>query len=149
MGLRDTITYEGQAAIELEQAIEADCGRYQGNKVKEEGMWILDPLPMIAEVVKDVRNGLAPGIISARFHNGVVSLLAESAAVVGEETGLRRIALSGGVFQNAYLFENLVTALSERGFEVYSHVEVPANDACIALGQAYVAAQWLRQRKGA
>jgi hydrogenase maturation protein HypF len=62
---------------------------------------------------------------------------------------LKRMALSGGVFQNAYLFEHLVSVLTDRGFEVYSHVEVPANDACIALGQAFLAAQWLKQRKKA
>jgi hydrogenase maturation protein HypF len=145
-GLRDTITYEGQAAIELEQAIEEDSGRYEGGTIKAQGIWILDPLPMISQVIKDVRSRLSPGIISARFHNGMASLLAGAAQRVSLETGLKRIALSGGVFQNAYLFENLVSVLVERGFEVYSHVEVPANDACIALGQAYVAAHWLMKR---
>ncbi len=142
-GLRDVINYEGQAAIELEQAIADDRGKYEGVLIKKEGRWLLDPLPMIAQVVKDVRSGHPPGIISARFHNGVVSLLADAALRVSDDTGLKRIALSGGVFQNAYLFEHVVSALNERGFEVYSHVEVPANDACIALGQAYVAAHWL------
>jgi hydrogenase maturation protein HypF len=146
VGLRDTINYEGQAAIELEQAMEDDNGRYEGRVFKEQGQWILDPLPMIEQVVGDVRRGFSPGIVSARFHNGVVAMLSEVARLASEETGLRRIALSGGVFQNAYLFENVVNALAERGFEVYSHVEVPANDACIALGQAYVAAHWLMKR---
>ncbi len=145
-GLRDVINYEGQAAIELEQAIADDSGRYEGSLIKEQGRWILDPLPMIAQVVKDVRSGHSPGIIAARFHNGVVSLLVDAALAVSDETGLKRIALSGGVFQNAYLFEHVVSALTERGFEVYSHVEVPANDACIALGQAY-RWQWLMNGK--
>jgi hydrogenase maturation protein HypF len=142
-GLRDVINHEGQAAIELEQAIEDDRGRYEGSLIREQGKWILDPLPMIVQVVEEVRKERSPGIIAARFHNGVVALLADAALRVSDATGLKRIALSGGVFQNAYLFENVVSALTERGFEVYSHVEVPANDACIALGQAYVAAHWL------
>lgn len=146
VGLRSTINYEGQAAIELEQAITEDSGRYQGKVNKEEEIWILDPFPMIAQAVAEIRNGTSPGIVSARFHNGVVALLADAAEAVGNETGLQRVALSGGVFQNAYLFEHLVSILAERGFEVYSHVEVPANDACIALGQAYIASQWLKQR---
>jgi len=54
--------------------------------------------------------------------------------------------LSGGVFQNAYLMEHLVPDLEGRGLEVFSHVEVPANDACIALGQAFVARHWLESR---
>ena len=143
--LRSTITYEGQAAIELEQAIEEDDGKYEGCVTKEKGIWVLDPFPMIVQVVADIRSGISPGIISARFHSGVVALLAAAAAAIAEETGLRRIALSGGVFQNATLFEHLVSVVSERGFEVYSHVEVPANDACIALGQAFIAREWLKQ----
>jgi hydrogenase maturation protein HypF len=75
----------------------------------------------------------------------VISLLADASDAIGSDTGLRRMALSGGVFQNAYLFEHLMSALIERGFEVYSHVEVPANDACIALGQAHIAAWWLKR----
>jgi hydrogenase maturation protein HypF len=142
-GLRSAINYEGQAAIELEQAMEDDRGRYEGAIVREGGKYILDSLPMIDQVVRDVRSGVSPGVLSARFHNGVVALLSEAARLVSEDTGLKQIALSGGVMQNAYLFENVVTALLERGFKVFSHVEVPANDACIALGQAYVAAQWL------
>jgi hydrogenase maturation protein HypF len=142
-GLRDTVNYEGQAAIELEQAMEDDSGTYEGRVHNERGKWILDPLPMIEQVIGDVRSGLSPGIVSARFHKGVVSLLTEVTQLASEETGLKRIALSGGVFQNACLFENVVIALKERGFKVYSHVEVPANDACIALGQAYVAAHRL------
>jgi hydrogenase maturation protein HypF len=144
-GLRQTITYEGQAAIELEQAIEDDAGSYEGKVTKEQGMWILDPLPMLVQAVGDIREGVSSGIVAARFHNGVVSLLADASEAIGSDTGLRRIALSGGVFQNAYLFEHLMSALTERGFEVYSHVEVPANDACIALGQAYIAGRWLKR----
>ena len=147
IGLRSAVTYEGQAAIELEQALEEHADQYQGSVTQENGVWILDPLPMMVQVVDDIRNGVTPGIISARFHNGVVSLLADAATVIAGEAGLQHIALSGGVFQNAYLFEHLVSLLAERGFEVHSHVEVPANDACIALGQAYVAREWLKQAR--
>jgi len=143
VGLRDVITYEGQAAIELEQAMEDDPGAYEGRVFKEQETWILDPLPMIELVVQDVRCGLSQGVIATRFHNGVVSLLEEAVRQVSGETGLRRVAISGGVFQNAYLFEHVVRSLTAGGLEVFSHVEVPANDACIALGQAYVAAHWL------
>ena len=61
--------------------------------------------------------------------------------IAAEKTGLNRIALSGGVFQNAYLSERLERDLSRHGLEVYSHIEVPANDACISLGQAWIGAQ--------
>ncbi len=147
-GIRETVNYEGQAAIEFEQAIEPDEGGYGGELRRENGLWIVDPFPMIAEVVREVRGNRPAGIISARFHNGLVSLLSETAGRISSETGLTRIALSGGVFQNAYLIARLETELKQRGFEVFSHVEVPANDACIALGQVYVGARWLTAGAG-
>jgi len=142
-GLRDSVTYEGQAAIELEQVLDEGDGSYRGQVSKERGMWILDPFSMVAEAVQDVRNNQSAGLISARFHKGLISLLIESVEKVSEEIGVKRIALSGGVFQNAYLLEHLEKELADLGFEVYCHLEVPANDACISLGQAYIGAQWL------
>lgn len=142
-GLRNSVTYEGQAAIELEQAMHEDDGEYRGNVRKEQGMWILDPFPMVAEVVQDVRDKQNAGLISARFHKGLVSLLVEYVEKVSEEIGLKRIALSGGVFQNAYISEHLEKELEDLDFEVYCHLEVPANDACISLGQAYIGAHSL------
>jgi hydrogenase maturation protein HypF len=139
-GLRDSVTYEGQAAIELEQAIQPDDGEYKGQIRREEGIWIVDSFPMIADMLEDLRRSQSPGLMAARFHNGMVSLLTEAARKASEETGLDRIALSGGVFQNAYLFERLEARLKEAGLDVYSHMEVPCNDACISLGQAFVGA---------
>ncbi|MDY0039730.1 MAG: carbamoyltransferase HypF [Desulforhabdus sp.] len=144
VGLRDSVTYEGQAAIELEQSLCECADKYRGEVRKEQGMWILDPLRMVAEAAQDVRDHQPAGLISARFHNGLLSLLVESVAKVSEQTGLKRIALSGGVFQNAYISEHLEKELAHLGFEVYSHIEVPVNDACISLGQAYIGAHRLR-----
>jgi hydrogenase maturation protein HypF len=81
------------------------------------------------------------GRIAARFHNGVIKILREAAVIAAERTGVNRIALSGGVFQNAYLSERLEGDLVKMGLEVYVHIEVPANDACISLGQAWIGAQ--------
>lgn len=147
IGLRESITYEGQAAIELEQAIEPEEGRYSGGLyVNSNGLWVMDPVPMLWEIVRDVRERVSPGVISARFHNGLVTLLTDAAASVSGRTGLKRVALSGGVFQNATLMERVIPALEGRGLEVLTHVEVPANDACIALGQAHVARERLKKR---
>lgn len=147
-GIRSSVTYEGQAAIELEQAVEPDDGMYEGGiEGKSGGEFIIDPFPMISAVVRDVRRKLPAGKISARFHGGMVRLLADAVALAARGTGLRRIALSGGVFQNAFLSERLEKELAGRGFEVYGHIEVPANDACIALGQAYIGAKRLQTGK--
>lgn len=143
VGIRDSVTYEGQAAIELEQAITPEDGSYSGEIRKEGTMWVVDPFPMILQVIEDVRRARDRGTVSARFHNGLIGLLAETAEKVSGETGIRRIVLGGGVFQNAYLVERMEWELRRRGFEVWSHVEVPANDACISLGQVHIGAQWL------
>jgi hydrogenase maturation protein HypF len=145
-GVRDVVTYEGQAAIELEQAIAPERGSYSGDITKDDAAWIVDPFPMIREVVEDVRRGKPPGIIAARFHNGLIALLAAAAEKVSTDTGLTRIVLSGGVFQNVYLLERLERELERKGFEVLTHLEVPANDACISLGQAYIGSHWLKGR---
>ncbi len=144
-GIRFNVNYEGQAAIELEQAIEQDDDSYEGGFQTETGPFIIDSFPMIEAIVEDKRSGVPAGVIAARFHNGIILTLAQAAQLAAERSGLDRVLLSGGVFQNAYLSERLEKQLSIRGFQVYGHIEVPANDACIALGQAYIGAKKLKR----
>ncbi len=146
-GIRLSVNYEGQAAIELEQAIEPDDGHYEGGLESGPDSILIDQLPIIEALIEDVRRGVPAGRIAARFHNGVIKVLCEAAAVAAGRTGLTRIALSGGVFQNAYLSERLERNLSRMGLEVYAHIEVPANDACISLGQAWIGAQKILAEK--
>ncbi len=147
-GVRESVNYEGQAAIELEQAIEPDGSFYEGEITERESKpFILDPFPMIMGVVWDVRQGIPAGKISARFHNGIVRLLTKAAVIAASKCGIRQIALSGGVFQNAFLSARLEKELTGLGFEVYSNEKVPANDACISLGQAFVGSNTLLARR--
>jgi hydrogenase maturation protein HypF len=139
-GIRASINYEGQAAIELEQAIEPDEGIYEGRLESGPGSILIDQLPIIEALIEDVRRGVPAGRIAARVHNGAVRTLGRAALMAAERTGLNRIALSGGVFQNAYLSQRLEKELAGYGLEVYGHIEVPANDACISLGQAWIGA---------
>jgi hydrogenase maturation protein HypF len=81
--------------------------------------------------------------VAGRFHNGLVDLLAAALEKARVMTGIDRIALSGGVFQNRYLSERIELELTRRGFEVLTHGELPPNDACIALGQASLGREWL------
>jgi len=147
-GLRDSNVYEGQAAIEWEQILEVDHYGYSGHTTRQDGAWVMDALPMFAQAVADIRSGLRLSLISARFHNGLASLLADALIQVAAATGLRRVALSGGVFQNACLNGQLESLLREGGLEVYGHQEIPPNDACISLGQALVAGRWWRAQQG-
>ena len=81
-----------------------------------------------------------PGVISARFHNGVAALIEAGCLLLRERHGLATVALSGGVFQNLLLLDRTVVALEAGGFRVLTHSRVPCNDGGISFGQAVVAA---------
>jgi hydrogenase maturation protein HypF len=149
VGLRDTVTYEGQAAMELEMIAEEMPSRlyewhWDKNGKEEEGSeetrYRISTVPLIKGIVQDLTEGVAPSEISARFHGTIIRMIAELTAVLGRETALNQVAFSGGVFQNAILLSGLSQALTHSGFEVFSHSEIPTNDGGIALGQALVAA---------
>ncbi|MDR3568601.1 MAG: carbamoyltransferase HypF [Syntrophobacteraceae bacterium] len=142
-------TYEGQAAIEFEQAIEPDDGCYHG-KIETTSfassrgkILLIDQFPIIEALVEDLRQGVPVARIAARFHNGIVHILGEAVGAACALTGINRVALGGGVFQNGYLCDRLEKELLAMGLGVFSHAEVPPNDACISLGQAWIGAQRL------
>jgi hydrogenase maturation protein HypF len=144
-GLRGRVTYEGQAAMELEMAaadetLEAYEFAWEGS----DPIRIL-PAPIIRGIVEDLAGRTPRPIVSARFHNTVVQVFTEVCTRIGRERGLNRIVLSGGVFQNVRLLAGLTLALEARGFEVFSHRRVPTNDGGIALGQAVAAAAQLKK----
>jgi len=133
IGLRQIMRFEGQAAMELEFAldgIETD-EHYNLSLVTRHSSLILDWQPMIEAILDDVKAGVSTGKISAKFHNA----LAEAVVTVAKSFGLERVALSGGCFQNRYLTERVVRRLREEKFQPYWHQRVPTNDGGIALGQ--------------
>jgi hydrogenase maturation protein HypF len=139
LGVRDTVNYEGQAAVELEQL--ADPNEASAYRATIGGGWPfrIAATDLVRAVVDDLRAGEKPAIIAARFHNGVAGTIAEACEVIRAETGLRTVALSGGVFQNVLLLGRTVAGLERAGFGVLLHSRVPPNDAGISLGQAAVA----------
>ncbi|MBW1660388.1 MAG: carbamoyltransferase HypF [Deltaproteobacteria bacterium] len=143
-GIRNRVSFEGQAAMELEMAASGDGDRPYEHEWKTEGIYRILPAPIIRGVVADMQQGVPVGRISARFHRTLVYMFAELCDVVGKEHGLKQVVLSGGCFQNALLLEGLVKMLRARKFEVFTHCQVPANDGGIALGQAVAAAAGLR-----
>jgi hydrogenase maturation protein HypF len=139
-GLRGRVTYEGQAAMELEMAAADDTdSAYEFAWHDGDPLRIL-PAPIIRGVVADLHRGAPVPVISARFHNCLVRMLSDLCSLLRGRRGLNRVVLSGGVFQNARLLGGLIPALEGSGFEVYSHRQVPTNDGGIALGQALIAA---------
>ena len=143
LGVRDTINYEGQAAIELEQlADRSEAAGYpatlswagSGEELRLRGA------DLIACAATDMAAGTAPGVVAARFHYGVADAVAAACVALGARHGLRTVALSGGVFQNVLLTTAIADQLRHAGFTVLTHSRVPCNDGGISLGQAVIAA---------
>ncbi|MEN6340891.1 MAG: carbamoyltransferase HypF [Clostridiaceae bacterium] len=140
-GIRQVAAYEGQAAIELEQAADlAETGAYRFDILPENGKWVYDWRPVITTVAEDVAAGVSIGRVSMRFHRALSALLAEAAEETRQVTGCGNVALSGGCFQNELLLELCADALEARGFTVLYNRLVPCNDGGISYGQAAIAA---------
>ncbi|MFC7733811.1 carbamoyltransferase HypF [Actinomadura keratinilytica] len=139
-GVRDAVTYEGQAAVELEQRVYlGEHGAYRAG-LAERPRLVISGHDLVRAAVDDLAAGADAGRVAARFHNGLARAVADAADVLRQRTGLRTVALSGGVFQNLVLLERVVSGLEEAGFAVLVHSRVPPNDGGISLGQAVVAA---------
>jgi hydrogenase maturation protein HypF len=141
VGIRDRVGYEGQAALELEMAIEGEGeeGFYPYDIDHAEEGYVSQPAVTVRAIVDDLLGGATAAAVSARFHNTLSCLVAETCALLRADTGLSRVALSGGVFQNRYLTEKTVALLKGARFEVLTHSLVPPNDGGLALGQAVIA----------
>ncbi len=147
-GLRQQVRFEGQAAMELEFALDgvmtdeaygfgiSPC-RFGRNKFGSDSQSaiIIDWEPAIREILDDVSARVPLGLISAKFHNGLVEAIIAIALRIGEE----RVVLTGGCFQNRYLTERAVKRLEREGFRAYWHQRIPPNDGGIALGQVAAA----------
>jgi hydrogenase maturation protein HypF len=149
LGVRDTVSYEGQAAIELEQLADpGELGAYPLDIEPTGGTLHLQGAALIRAVVADQAAGTPPPLIAARFHNSLAAGVAAVCRRLRAERGLDTVALSGGVFQNLLLLGRCGDALEEAGFRVLLHGRVPPNDGGISLGQAAVAGALDRRRSG-
>lgn len=142
VGLRSVMSFEGQAAMELEFSLTGnktdEC--YDFPLVARDATARLDWVPMINAMLADLRQRVSVADISAKFHHA----LAEGILAVAKAHGTLRVALSGGCFQNRYLTERTVTRLREEGFLPYWHQRVPTGDGGIALGQVIGARRNMR-----
>ncbi|HBB69396.1 MAG TPA: carbamoyltransferase HypF, partial [Geobacter sulfurreducens] len=141
VGLRRTVSYEGQAAIELEgQAEESATGRaYPFAVLSRQGAIEVDYRLMIRALMEDLAVQVSLPEMARAFHNTVAASVVDVCRKVRSETGLDRIVLSGGVFQNRLLCEESCRLLEAEGFRVFTHRLVPPNDGGVALGQAVIA----------
>ncbi|MFB8438931.1 carbamoyltransferase HypF [Streptomyces niveus] len=147
-GVRHEVAYEAEAAIALEGLARSASGETSGTPYdfgvlagRDVGEPVVaDAAPVIRAVVADVRAGVPPELIAARFHAAVAALTVDLAELFRHRTGLGVVALGGGVFQNAVLLEETQRALREKDFTVLRPRLLPPNDGGIALGQLLVAA---------
>ena len=140
-GVRQIVNYEGQAAIEFEALADPDeAGSYPFGLNQNE----VEVRSGIEALIKDVRAGIHISKISARFHNGLAETVRMTANQMNRATGIRSVALSGGVWQNFTLIGRTLSLLRTGGFTVYLHRQVPTNDGGLSLGQAVIAASRLR-----
>jgi hydrogenase maturation protein HypF len=164
-GVRQTVTYEAQAAIEFESLVNPDVTdsyTFKISNTESHGevtethrenqkvfsprpprsprlkSYEIDPAPLFAELVTDVQNGTKTAIIAAKFHNAVADLILQLSHKLREQTGINQVALSGGVFQNVTLLEKAISRLHAANFEILTHQLVPPNDGGLALGQAVI-----------
>ena len=146
IGVRRQVFYEGQAAIELEMAISEDeTGVYSFDTKMSGDVKIVLLKKIIQGIVKDLAHDQKKGSIAAKFHNTVAEIILTLCVGFRERSGLTRVALSGGVFQNVYLLERTFSLLNNNGFAVYTHHRIPTNDGGISLGQVIIANKLLEK----
>lgn len=142
---RESQGFEGQAAMMLE-TLAGPCFERESGRGYPYGMETgpyplqLDWAPLWVRVLGDLKAGVGPGVIAARFHQGLAGALAETADLLCGREGIGTLVLGGGVFQNRLLLLRLVELLQGRGLRVLFPGRIPANDGGIALGQALAAA---------
>lgn len=141
LGICNRISFEGQASMELEAAIadENDKESYSYSIENNPEGIILNPQPIICDLVSDKLKGVPNALISMRFHNSIIKSSIDICKEIRNTTGISQIALSGGVFQNSYLLKHMTNSLMKEGFTVYTHSIVPSNDGGISLGQIIIA----------
>jgi hydrogenase maturation protein HypF len=139
VGLRHEVTFEGQAAIELEMISDAAVERVYPYSISDGDVAELDTRPMIEAIIRDLARAVPVPKIAAAFHNTLAALIADVCHSLRTREGLNRVCLSGGTFQNMFLLQRTVRGLRQNGFEVFLHEKVPPNDGGIALGQSVIA----------
>ncbi len=146
LDVRHHVSYEAQAAIELEAlaASATGSGWPLQFSLREDG--VLDPVPVLRELARGLLRGVATARLALGFHEALAAAVAAAVDRVAAATQLRTVALSGGVFQNATLSTRCADKLREREFDVLQHRIVPPNDGGLALGQAVIAGRDQQQR---
>ena len=130
-------SYHAEAPMRLESAVTKNITAGYPFEMREKDFSVT---PMFREIVHEMQEGTPHGIIAAKFHNTVVNLVVQAVQQTSRQSGLKKVVLSGGSFQNRILLENTENQLRKIGYQVYAHENIPSNDAGIAIGQLAIAA---------
>jgi hydrogenase maturation protein HypF len=141
LGFLGPVSYEGEAAVELEMLAGDghDGSAYRFSILERDGARVVQLAELWRGILDDLRLRVPASVIALKFHNTLVQMVVETCLGVARDTGLQRVALSGGCFQNRLLLTRTVDALRLAGFAVLTHSQVPCNDGGVSLGQAAVA----------
>lgn len=142
IGIRNEVTYEAQAAIEMEVLSKPFVSLAKSYPFVVDGSGngtIIGLKELFSSIVQDVRRNESIGMIGARFHRTIADISLDICRRARTQTGLNEVALSGGVWQNQILLNMVRDGLEQAEFVVYTHKQVPTNDGGLALGQAVVA----------
>jgi len=137
IGVCDISRFEAEAAILLEQAASRDIKAHYLYKIKAGEV---DVCAMFRQIVDDLNKGLDPGIISAKFQNTLGEIIFAVSMKISEDTGIDKVLISGGCFQNRYLTDYIVKRFTDSGLKLYRHNKYSTTDWGISVGQAVVAA---------
>ncbi|MCC5605903.1 carbamoyltransferase HypF [Nostoc sp. CHAB 5834] len=147
---RDECSYEGQAAIAMEAIVDVSSLNndketliYPFNFSISDSIYCIDSRPMWQALLHDLQQQIPQPVIAAKFHKGLANAIVEMVKHLCEENLINQVALTGGVFQNCILLQQVSKRLETLGIKVLTHSLVPANDGGLSLGQAVITAAQL------
>ena len=138
-GIVNNAGYHAEAPMRLESVVSENIAESYNYTINE----VISLKETFLGIISDLKNNIETSIISAKFHNTIVEIIIETAKIIKQKTGIKKVVLSGGTFQNKYLLSNIENRLSENNFVVYSSSQIPSNDGGIALGQLIIGAKKL------
>ena len=139
-GIRNNITYDGQAPIELENVINYEVKESYLWDIKEEnGVYNIQYESIIEGILKDIQKKELISKISSKFHNSLIEASCDLVCKLREKKGINKVVLSGGVFENQYLLKGIYINLINQGFKVYYNEQIPTNDGGLSFGQLHAA----------
>ncbi len=146
LGLRDDASYEGEAAVALENAAaDGDFGELAWMLRRVDGLLVYDVRPTLDDVIRAVAEHTDVSVVAARFHQTLIAVTEALCQEARRATGLQTVCLGGGVFQNRRLTAGVIETLAASDFHVYAGEQVPTNDGGISFGQSAIAAARMRR----